>query len=111
MICFFIILLVCDKSDAAAQSNYSSDTCKISTTNSLNREAYFNNPAQTQYLIKLVTVLPANQYLKKLGFFCKRELEIEKATKLPLRFRLGSVAYTDRMENKNNFRPADSFKN
>jgi hypothetical protein len=39
-------------------------------------------------------------YIGGLGFFCKRELEIEKATHLPLRFRLGSLAENNRLEGK-----------
>ena len=48
-----------------------------------------------------VPLLPADYYAKNLSFFCARELKFEKATKIPLRFRLGSVAYCDRMEGKN----------
>lgn len=52
--------------------------------------------------------IPANFYVKNLGFFCKQELKFENATKIPFKFRLGSVGYCDWMEGKKNagIRPA-----
>jgi hypothetical protein len=47
-------------------------------------------------------ILPANYYSSHLGLFCKQELQVEKATRLPLRFRLGSIDYTDYLEQKPN---------
>lgn len=41
-------------------------------------------------------------YVNNLGFFCKQELKFRDATGLPVKFRLGSVQYCDRMEGKAN---------
>lgn len=47
-----------------------------------------------------IKILPSDHYVKGLGFFCKKELQLEKATKIPFRFRLGSMEYTDQLEGK-----------
>jgi hypothetical protein len=51
---------------------------------------------------KNIQVLPANYYTSKFGFMCKQELLLEKKTKIPFRIRLGSLAYTNMLEGKNN---------
>ncbi len=51
---------------------------------------------------KSVNGLSAHYYVDHLGLFCKAELRLEKAVSLPVKFRLGSVAYTDYMEQKPN---------
>ena len=47
-------------------------------------------------------VLPSDYYSSHVGFFCKKELQVQNVVKVPLRFRLGSVPYCDAMEGKNN---------
>ena len=44
--------------------------------------------------------LSPDYYSTHLGFFCKEELVIQKVTRLPLYFRLGSLESCNRMEGK-----------
>lgn len=46
--------------------------------------------------------LPKSFYTRQLGFFCKKEIEVEKFLAIPLRFRLGSMDYVNYLEGKPN---------
>ena len=48
------------------------------------------------------SIITADFYTQNFGFFCKKELQFEKVTKIPLRFRLGTLQYNDYLEGKPN---------
>jgi hypothetical protein len=50
----------------------------------------------------LMPVISSNFYTQNFGFFCKKELQLEKITRVPFKFRLGSVQQVDWMEGKPN---------
>jgi len=58
------------------------------------------NPALIKQTV-LPEQLPGNFYAKQLPFFCNKELQIQKAVGVPVKFRVGSVEYCDKLEGKN----------
>jgi hypothetical protein len=49
----------------------------------------------------LYSIAP-NFYCSNLAFFCRQEIKLEKALKIPFKFRLGSVQMVDYLEQKPN---------
>ena len=46
------------------------------------------------------TIIAQDYYTQHFGIMCKKELAIEKATKIPFRFRLGSLQQCNYLEGK-----------
>lgn len=68
------------------------------------KEAALNfliNPNVIEHTTPVFSIT-GNYYSNNLGFFCKKEWQFEKATKIPFRFRLGSLQYNDYLEQKPN---------
>lgn len=54
---------------------------------------------------QMTTTAPYLLYQQHLAFFCRVEVKIDQAAKLPVRFRLGSVDYVDYLEGKRAYAP------
>ena len=81
----------------AAYCQYSPKIASIYSNEMANSFAFSPNK-QNSFLIPVQ--IPANFYVTQLGFVCKKEWKFESATKLPLRFRLGTIQYCDWLEGK-----------
>jgi len=86
-----------------------SNTNKINTYSAFYQSTYKKFSPQkaaenSVFLLNPVScsVVNADFYTRNFGFFCKKELQFEKATKIPLRFRLGTLQYNDYLEGKPN---------
>lgn len=49
-----------------------------------------------------IRVVPDDFYALNVGYFCKKEIQAQKVLKVPVKFRLGSLNYTDALEGKSN---------
>jgi len=67
---------------------------------SLCADSVLAKPQAQLYSINSIKILDQNYYTSHLGFMCKKELALEKLTKVPLRLRLGSMQQCNYLEGK-----------
>lgn len=99
-ICGFIaIFFLCALVAGAQKVTYVKFSGKEIPKPVLNSTGTTNNKEGAS-LLRPSAVIPQNYYTQHFGIMCKKELAIEKATKIPFRFRLGSMSQCNYLEGK-----------
>lgn len=87
-----------------AQKKSTQPTMLLLLQQSNHLKASFNftvNKSVSAAPLMSVIYLAPDFYANQLGFFCRQEIKMDKITKIPFRFRLGSVDDCNRLERKN----------
>ncbi len=98
----FITLLFC--AVVVSGSAFSQVTSSLFKGSILPKKIADSSTKVNLYISPSMLVSPTF-YANNLAFFCRQELKFEKATKIPFKFRLGSVQQVDYLEGKNNAKP------
>jgi hypothetical protein len=84
-------------------------TLKLNTVLLYNKTSFIAPPVKAICPSPFINFTPVSYslispgfYTQHFGFFCKKELQMGKITKVPFKFRLGSVQQCDWMEGKPN---------
>src|SRR4051812_19266444 len=85
--CFLVVLLLIFSGNVFSQRNDSALSRKLFVSQVFTNAAPFR-----------LQNVKSDFYSSHLTFFCRKELEFEKNTKIPFRFRLGSTDYTNYLE-------------
>jgi hypothetical protein len=74
--------------------------CNGQQKTSLNKSIVFQSSVYTIQIKKPTVVIRPDFMSSKQGFVCRQEWRLEKKIKLPVRLRLGSLDYVNKMEGK-----------
>jgi len=72
-----------------------SDKKKATTLNPHFSEIATSESSQADF-----NIVHPNSYYENLGFFCRKEIQFQKVTTVPVKFRLGSYDYVNWLEGK-----------
>jgi hypothetical protein len=104
-ICLFHILFVFNGFAQATDTTIIRPSIIPVVDTTLKHTTPFLYTGKLSVTVYTINTIPANYYNNTLGFVCRKEWLVEQKTKVPLRLRLGSLAYTDAMEQKAGAKP------
>lgn len=94
---FLIFCMIFVIANCIAQQN----KLQCNTAKGFINSSFYAAPSFTIPALNKAVISPGF-YVNNLGFFCKQELNFQSSTRIPFKFRLGSVQYCDWMEGKKN---------
>ena len=79
-----------------------SNRCSFKETVPYSIFSSWSSPGVTGSLAWRLPAFSKSSDIQNMSFFCRKEWQFEKATSIPLRIRLGSLEYTNYLEQKPN---------
>ncbi len=101
-VAIFLMTALCSKSQTIKNVRYQPSSFTVSKPLLDSKFLWFSFK-ENKVLLKApapINTITQNYYTQHFGFFCKKELAVEKATKIPLRLRLGSLQQCNYLEGK-----------